>query len=408
LEQRLERLESALQEERAQLAEDLKEVNRQLQELAAKRKRDDGDDEEGDIRRSDPAADLKEFARELVKAQREDKDDLDAEQKDSSKVELTKFSDKGGELTAAAWIPTLERNFKLKRTRDEARILLALNLLTGPAQTWADGVGGITDDTDFDIFKVKFIKKFTDTLQGDALKAKAKNLKQGKRPMQKFTTEFMNWFCEVENCSDVKGYWTTEQKLDLFIDGCGEKVQEYFALQKPKDIDEAMDIATRLDKKTFEHAKKVAESGSGGNPKTSFQPRFAPRGSRPSPSPGLRPQAAAITSSPSLRPSGNFSRGASPFAPMLNAMQQMQHAMERMEFGSANNNDLNAVGKDDDITRGPLTPAKRARCIRENRCFFCREVGHAIQGCEARQQLNALEEGEMEESEENSQKESGN
>eukprot|EP00286_Rhodomonas_abbreviata_P018935 CAMPEP_0181307348 /NCGR_PEP_ID=MMETSP1101-20121128/10827_1 /TAXON_ID=46948 /ORGANISM="Rhodomonas abbreviata, Strain Caron Lab Isolate" /LENGTH=62 /DNA_ID=CAMNT_0023413549 /DNA_START=79 /DNA_END=263 /DNA_ORIENTATION=- len=47
LEQRLERMEAALQEERAQLAEDRKEVTRQLQELASKRKRDDGDDEEG-------------------------------------------------------------------------------------------------------------------------------------------------------------------------------------------------------------------------------------------------------------------------------------------------------------------------------------------------------------------------
>ena len=50
------------------------------------------------------------------------------------------------------------------------------------------------------------------------MKLKAKNLRQGKRPMDKFTNEFMNWYCEVENCDEVKGYWTAEQKLDLFID----------------------------------------------------------------------------------------------------------------------------------------------------------------------------------------------
>mmetsp|Transcript_60288 Transcript_60288/g.123870 ORF Transcript_60288/g.123870 Transcript_60288/m.123870 type:complete len:96 (-) Transcript_60288:10-297(-) len=95
---------------------------------------------------------------------------------------------------------------------------------------------------------------------------------------------------------------------------------------------------------------------------------------------------------------------------MLNAMQQMQakmqEAMERMEIG-ANNSDVNAMGKDDDILRGPLTPAKRALCILENRCFFCREVGHAIQGCKTREQLNALEEGEMEQPED-SEMELGN
>jgi len=95
---------------------------------------------------------------------------------------------------------------------------------------------------------------------------------------------------------------------------------------------------------------------------------------------------------------------------MLNAMQQMQakmqEAMERMEVG-ASSSDVSAMGKDDNILRGPLTPAKRARCIRENRCFFCREVGHAIQGCKTREQLNALEEGEMEQAED-FEMESGN
>jgi hypothetical protein len=162
-----------------------------------------------------------------------------------------------------------------------------------------------------------------------------------------------------------------------FYKNLKEGLKDELATRDYSTLKELQTLATKLDSRIRERRDEIKAESSVPRQPTIYVPKaqIRPPNSAPSIAPVYRPTAlAAARPAPAARPSPT------PSAPAADGSTPMEL---------------------DSLRVGKLTPEEKERCVREGRCFRCRQQGHMIPDCQTFQiaelELNMSGNGEAQE-----------
>ena len=170
-------------------------------------------------------------------------------------------------------------------TSDRKKVLFIINLLTEEALAWASPYVEKDDVVldNLDSFVTAMNQVFDDPNRCATAEAKLHNLRQGRRSVAEYTTEFRRWISDTN--------WNPAAQKSQFRQGLSEQVKDELArVESPDDLEAFIKLCIRIDQRLTERRKeRLGILGSNGGMRfstTQYPPkvsRFTPDSDTPEP-----------------------------------------------------------------------------------------------------------------------------
>lgn len=206
---------------------------------------------------------------------------------------------------------------------EESKVAYALSFLTGRAKRWglAEWSRGAHHCHTFRAFSAQLLTVFNPSTPHRAAASQLLRLSQGSRSVSDYAVEFRTLAASTR--------WPEDALVDVFCKGLsGSLKDELAARELPEDLEELIDLATRIDRRMRERLQERSSTTRGAG----LPP--APMGPVPAHLSSVNPSPVSIPSS------------------------------EPMQLGA-----------------GRLSPAERQRRMRDGLCLYCGQSGHFIRSC---------------------------
>ena len=217
------------------------------------------------------------------------------------------------------WIYKMDMYLRAMQVAENLRVLTAVSFFQGNAMTWWRALIGDEDPTT--VTWADFVRR----LREEFLPVNAVKVASDKLEHLKQTGSVANFVKEFRTLALLIPDLSPAEKLRRFLAGLKPRVRIEVDLRNPATVEEAVTLAERIDDLTFQASRRAnaARAVDFSSPSASFQDSCAPMD--------------------------------------LSAMRVSNPRTSK--------------------PRPPLTPEERDKLRRENKCFFCREVGHIAFKC---------------------------
>ena len=267
----------------------------------------------------------------------------------------------GDQKTLETWITACNLKFAGQPSRfhsERQKLIFATSYLKGPPLSWINPAlnkylaAGPLDKTPEELASFNDFTQALKTLYGDpnlernALTA-LENLKQA-TTVAHYISRFAI-YSQHANLNDVA-------LRQAFYRGLKSGIKDELATRDYTTLKELQTLATKLDTRLRERALELKAEAPGVKPPSSAIPR-APIPVRPSTAtPAIAPVARSFNRTPQI-----------PIRPQAASPAPVADGTTPMEL--------------DNLRVGKLTPTEKEKCLREGRCFRCREHGHVGFSC---------------------------